>query len=197
MEELLGDFLKEISATFSFSYLVLDRLEMIKENFIFKSKIRNIKESKPEDNIDNQLKNELEEWENEFDFLNWLNKPGFLPDEKKDFLDLIAKKKYTDSSGVPHNYLTKKEHEALSVRKGNLTDDERKTIQSHIIATKTLLSKLPFPKKWKNVPFYAKSINGLHECNVVIDVQGNSFTIAATKDKELEDLIARFNALAS
>ena len=45
--------------------------------------------------------------------------------------------------------------------------------------------------------FYAKSINGLHECNGVIDVQGNSFTIAATKDKELEDLIARFNALAS
>ncbi len=137
--------------------VVLDRLEMIKENFIFKSKIRNIKETKPEDYIDNQLKNELEEWENEFDFLNWLNKPGFLPEEKKDFLDLIAKKKYTDSSGVSHNYLTKKEHEALSVRKGNLTDDERKTIQSHIIATKTLLSKLPFPKKWKNVPFYASS----------------------------------------
>ena len=45
--------------------------------------------------------------------------------------------------------------------------------------------------------FYAKSINGVHESNVVIDVQGDSFTIAATKDKELEDLIARFNALAS
>ena len=45
--------------------------------------------------------------------------------------------------------------------------------------------------------FYAKSINGVHECNVVVDVQGNSFTIAATKDKELEEIIARFNALAS
>ena len=45
--------------------------------------------------------------------------------------------------------------------------------------------------------FYAKSINGVHESNVVVDVQGDSFTIAATKDKELEDLIARFNALAS
>jgi len=45
--------------------------------------------------------------------------------------------------------------------------------------------------------FYAKSVNGIHECNVVVDVQGNSFTIAATKDKELEALIARFNALAS
>ena len=104
--------------------VVSDRLLMIKENFIFKSKIRNIKNAKSEDYIDNQLKNELEQWEEEFDFLNWLNKPGFLPDDKKDFLDLIAKKKYTDSNGEDHNYLTKEEHEAFSVRKGNLTADE-------------------------------------------------------------------------
>ena len=45
--------------------------------------------------------------------------------------------------------------------------------------------------------FYAKSINGVHDSNVVIDVQGRSFTIAATKDKELEQLTARFNALTS
>ena len=45
--------------------------------------------------------------------------------------------------------------------------------------------------------FYAKSINGLHEANVVVDVQGLSFTIAATKDRELEELTARFNALTS
>ena len=45
--------------------------------------------------------------------------------------------------------------------------------------------------------FYAKSINGVHEANVVVDVQGLSFTIAATKDRELEDLTARFNALTS
>ena len=45
--------------------------------------------------------------------------------------------------------------------------------------------------------FYAKSINGVHEANVVVDVQGLSFTIAATKDRELEELTARFNALTS
>ena len=137
--------------------VVLNRFEMIKENFVFKSKIRNIKKNKPEDYIDKLLRNELEGWEKEFEFLNWLNKPGFLPDDKKDFLDSIAKKKYINSSGNPYKYLTKEEHEALSVRKGNLTDAERKIIQNHIIATKTLLSKLPFPKKWKNVPFYASS----------------------------------------
>ena len=45
--------------------------------------------------------------------------------------------------------------------------------------------------------FYSKSVNGVHECNVVVDVQQDAFTIAATKDKELEEIIARFNALAS
>ena len=34
-------------------------------------------------------------------------------------------------------------------------DDERSKIQKHIIHTKTLLNKLPFPNKLKNVPFYA------------------------------------------
>jgi HD-GYP domain-containing protein (c-di-GMP phosphodiesterase class II) len=137
--------------------VVLDRYARIRDTFIFKSKIRNIKNNKNEDYIDKELKSELEEWESEFDFLNWLNKPGYLPDDKKEFLDLIANKKYLDSSGNEHKYLTEEEHQALSVRKGNLTDSERKVIQGHILGTKKLLSKLPFPKKWKNVPFYASS----------------------------------------
>ena len=46
--------------------------------------------------------------------------------------------------------------------------------------------------------FYAKSINGLHQANVVIDIQeGNTFTISATKGKEIDDLKARFDALTS
>ncbi len=137
--------------------VVLDRFKMIRENFIFNAKIRNLKNNKSEEYIDNQLKEELEEWEKEFDFINWLNKPGFLPDEKKEYLDSIAEKKYIDSSGKSYKYLTEDEHLSLSVRKGNLTDRERKEIQGHILGTKKLLSKLPFPDKLKNVPFYASS----------------------------------------
>ena len=144
--------------------VVLDRYARIKDTFIFKSKIRNIKNNKSEDYIDKELKSELKAWESEFEFLNWLNKPGYLPDDKKEFLDLIANKKYLDSSGNEHRYITEEEHQALSVIKGNLTDSERKIIQSHVLATKKLLSKLSFPPKWKNVPLYASShhewING-------------------------------------
>ena len=137
--------------------VVLDRFERIKENFIFKSKIRNIKNKKSENHVDEKLENELEIWDKEFEFINWLNKPGFLPDDKKDFLDIIKKKYYKDSNGEEHCYLTDDEHEAFSVRKGNLTENERKKIQSHILGTKKLLNKLPFPQKWENVPFYASS----------------------------------------
>ena len=45
--------------------------------------------------------------------------------------------------------------------------------------------------------FYAKSVNGIHTANVVVDVQGESFTISATKSKELDTLTARFDALTS
>ena len=53
---------------------------------------------------------------------------------------------------------------SLKITKGSLNDTERIQIQEHVVITKTLLSKLPFPKKWKNVPLYASShhehING-------------------------------------
>ena len=45
--------------------------------------------------------------------------------------------------------------------------------------------------------FYTKSVNGIHTSNVVVDVQGESFTVSATKSKELDELAARFNALTT
>ena len=65
--------------------------------------------------------------------------------------------KYVDAKGDEHPYLSENEFNCFSVVKGNLTDAERKKIQSHIHGTKKLLTKLPFPEKWKNVPFYASS----------------------------------------
>ena len=144
--------------------LVIDRFYRIKENIIFKSKLRNIKEGKEEDYNNDQLKKELDDWDKDFDFINWLNKPGFLPDEKEEILREIANKTFVDSEGNQHKYITDDELVSLSIKKGSLNDEERKKIQQHINITKTLLSKLPFPEKWKNVPLYAschhEHING-------------------------------------
>ncbi len=53
--------------------------------------------------------------------------------------------------------LTENEIHNLSIRRGTLTDEERATIESHAAITHGMLSKLPFPKKFKNVPFLAAS----------------------------------------
>ena len=144
--------------------VVLDRFAKIRDNIIFNSKIRNLNNNKSEDYKDEQLRSELEDWKDEFEFINWLNEPGYLPEEKEKILDKIAEKTYVDSEGIHHNYLTDNEIVSLKITKGSLNDTERIQIQEHVVITKTLLSKLPFPKKWKNVPLYASShhehING-------------------------------------
>lgn len=53
--------------------------------------------------------------------------------------------------------LTENEIYNLSIRRGTLTDEERAIIESHAAITHGMLSKLPFPKKFKNVPFLAAS----------------------------------------
>jgi len=53
--------------------------------------------------------------------------------------------------------LTENEIYNLSIRRGTLTDEERAIIENHAAITHGMLSKLPFPKKFKNVPFLAAS----------------------------------------
>lgn len=48
----------------------------------------------------------------------------------------------------------------LAIRRGTLTDEERRTINDHIVVTIKMLESLPFPKKLRNVPEYA---GGHHE----------------------------------
>lgn len=48
----------------------------------------------------------------------------------------------------------------LAVRRGTLTEEERRTINDHIVVTIKMLESLPFPKKLRNVPEIA---GGHHE----------------------------------
>lgn len=73
-----------------------------------------------------------------------------------DRLHAVADWKWHDKDGLKP-LLTENEIYNLSIRRGNLTDEERATIESHAAITHGMLSKLPFPKKFKNVPFFAAS----------------------------------------
>lgn len=71
-------------------------------------------------------------------------------------LRLIADRQWRDNDTLKP-LLTENEIYNLSIRQGTLTDEERAIIESHAAITHGMLSKLPFPKKFRNVAFLAAS----------------------------------------
>jgi HD-GYP domain-containing protein (c-di-GMP phosphodiesterase class II) len=72
----------------------------------------------------------------------------------------IAQYRWRDVAGHQAHFLTDDEVKNLTIRAGTLTDDERKIINHHIVATIRMLEALPWPKHLTNVPEYA---GGHHE----------------------------------
>jgi HD-GYP domain-containing protein (c-di-GMP phosphodiesterase class II) len=72
----------------------------------------------------------------------------------------IAAYRWRDVAGHEADFLTADEVKNLTVRAGTLTEDERKIINNHIVATIKMLEALPWPKHLTKVPEYA---GGHHE----------------------------------
>jgi len=107
------------------------------------------------ESLDSGLVTELGNLGSDFELIKSSNLPGeFLSDDKISKLKEIAAKTYTLSDGE-HPYITDEELENLLVRKGSLTEKERKIIENHAAVTHKMLSQLPFPRKLLKVPDYA------------------------------------------
>lgn len=110
--------------------------------------------------LDSELSEKLESLDKDLQIIKACNLPGeFLTDENAKRIKDIAARKFKMQDGE-HEYLTGEELENLLVRKGSLTDMERKIIENHAAVTFKLLTHLPFPRKLINVPEYA---SGHHE----------------------------------
>jgi len=72
----------------------------------------------------------------------------------------IAAYRWRDVDGRDAPFLSDDEVKNLTIRAGTLTDDERKIINHHIIATIKMLEALPWPRHLTKVPEYA---GGHHE----------------------------------
>ena len=94
----------------------------------------------------------LEEVEDDRLLLERINKSGFLSDEDFKQLLLLKEKYYTNSYGEEVPLLTEEEFEALSVRRGNLTDEERDIINSHAISSQRILSKISWTPDLERIP---------------------------------------------
>lgn len=104
---------------------------------------------------------ELAALDDDLAFLRKINKGGeSLSEEARARILRIASMTWRDAGGRERPLLDANEVENLSVRRGTLTEAERRTINDHIVATIDMLEALPFPKHLKRVPEYA---GGHHE----------------------------------
>ena len=87
------------------------------------------------------------------------NRAGFLPDETLEQIKAIKACTYL-WQGEEHPWLTDEELALLSIRKGTLSDEERKIMENHVVVTRKLLSQIKFSKEFSNVQKWAA---GHHE----------------------------------
>ena len=102
-----------------------------------------------------ELDDTLKRLYGDLEFLKEINASGeFMDDEKIARVKSLAAESYRiGPTDVP--LLTELEVENLCIRKGTLTDDERRTIENHVRMTSKILNQLPFPKNLARVPKFA------------------------------------------
>ena len=95
-----------------------------------------------------QEKNNLVDAQQRIEEIN--RKPG-LTDEDVDYVKALAARKYTGVNGSKIPFLSLHEEECLTVRKGNLTKEERSIISSHVEYTEKYLSKMNFGERYPHI----------------------------------------------
>ncbi len=129
---------------------ISDSIELIKLRFEIIKK--DLKILLLEERIDKDFyKESLEQLENDFIFLKRANiGTELMDDDAIERVKSISEYKY-ELDGKKISLLTKDEIKNLSIRKGTLTEEEKKIMNSHAQLSYNMLSNLPFPKKYSNV----------------------------------------------
>ena len=103
--------------------------------------------------IDQKLEARRRELSQMFEFIVSCNRPTILPEGTFDKLHEIAQGKYVGPFGGDHRpFLVQNEIIKLSVRKGSLTEEERKEIESHVTHTYRFLTQIPWTRTLRKVP---------------------------------------------
>lgn len=89
------------------------------------------------------------------EFVHRIDNVGFLQQEDFDRVQEIATMYYEKEDGEKVYYITERERVCLSVRKGTLTDEDRAIMESHVVMTAKILSKVHFNKYYIDVPRWA------------------------------------------
>ncbi|MBF0423724.1 MAG: GAF domain-containing protein [Magnetococcales bacterium] len=140
------------------------RMEVIRRDL----EIRHLKEEiaamkagqAPEIDWERRVK-EIDKINDDMNFLRRVNTGSeFMPKEEQQRIYEIARQRYLDGQGNWVSLLSDDEAKNLTISRGTLTEEERKIINYHIVATIKMLESLPFPNYLKRVPEFA---GGHHE----------------------------------
>jgi hypothetical protein len=112
--------------------------------------------------IDRELREAQRALEDDREFLRHANVGGEVMSSEAQarVAQIGSGRKWIDVSGKPADFLTQDEVKNLTIARGTLTQEERQTINHHIVATIKMLEALPWPTHLRNVPEYA---GGHHE----------------------------------
>lgn len=112
------------------------------------------------DPLDQTLAQKLDNLQNSWNLICQLNQPQVLaPDAGGDTensvfhqLNRISQETYRDEQGIEHPLLSSHEISQLLIPRGNLNQDERSIIESHVTYTYEFLKGIPWTKQLRNVP---------------------------------------------
>ncbi len=147
---------------------IFDRIELIHERFeSFRLALELIeKEMTPEDfsayikqhiDADTDGKTVCTYLDGEYAFLEKINFGGeFVPDSDLARIDHLAQIKI-EYNGKSYILIDEAEKRNLQIRRGTHLPEETKQMAAHVSVTWEMLSQLTFPKKYKNVAFYAST----------------------------------------
>lgn len=82
---------------------------------------------------------------------------GLLDDDSYQKVQKLASKAYVGADGKTLQYITEEERKCLSIRQGTLTEEARQQMESHVVMTAKILSKVHFNQNYKKVPKWAAS----------------------------------------
>jgi HD-GYP domain-containing protein (c-di-GMP phosphodiesterase class II) len=134
-------------------HLIDTRFEVLKRDLELQALKQEISEER--------RRQRLRELEEDRKFLHACNIGGErMSDDDVARVRRIAAYRWRDLTGHEANFLSEDEVKNLTIRAGTLTEDERKVINHHIVATIKMLEALPWPRHLTNVPEYA---GGHHE----------------------------------
>jgi len=139
---------------------IYDRIHLIDTRFEVLKRDLEILALKREISAD-EARARLARLEEDRKFLQCCNVGGErMKDEDIARVKRIAAYRWRDVEGRDAPFLTDDEVKNLTISAGTLTDDERKVINHHIVATIKMLEALPWPRHLTKVPEYA---GGHHE----------------------------------